>query len=88
MKSLLKELHFILKKVEQVILRKIGLPWRLQKFPNEVGNMKTPLPEEVDNLMKDLLKEYNSKKEKTFEDILDFHVQFERIHPFKMEMYH
>ena len=33
--------------------------------------------------MKDLLKEYNSKKEKTFEDILDFHVQFERIHPFQ-----
>ena len=54
-----------------------------KKFPNEVGNMKTPLPEEVDNLMKDLLKEYNSKKEKTFEDILDFHVQFERIHPFQ-----
>lgn len=50
---------------------------------NEVGNMKTPLPEEVDNLMKELLKEYNSKKEKTFEDILDFHVQFERIHPFQ-----
>lgn len=45
--------------------------------------MKTPLPEDVDNLMKDLLKEYNSKKEKTFEDILDFHVQFERIHPFQ-----
>ena len=26
---------------------------------------------------------YNDKKEKSFEDILDFHVKFERIHPFQ-----
>ena len=31
--------------------------------------------------MKELLTEYNARKEKTFEDILDFHVKFERIHP-------
>ena len=30
-----------------------------------------------------LLFEYNAKKEKIFEDILDFHVKFERIHPFQ-----
>lgn len=33
--------------------------------------------------MKALLTEYNRKEEKTFEDILDFHVKFERIHPFQ-----
>ena len=33
--------------------------------------------------MKALLTEYSAKKEKTFEDILDFHVKFERIHPFQ-----
>lgn len=33
--------------------------------------------------MKALLTEYNGKEEKTFEDILDFHVKFERIHPFQ-----
>ena len=33
--------------------------------------------------MKKLLAEYNNKEEKTFEDILDFHVKFERIHPFQ-----
>ena len=27
--------------------------------------------------------EYNAKDAKTFEDILDFHVKFERIHPFQ-----
>ena len=33
--------------------------------------------------MKALLTEYNAKEAKTFEDILDFHVKFERIHPFQ-----
>ena len=54
-----------------------------KKVPNEVGGMNTALPEEVPGRMKELLKEYNGKKEKTFEDILDFHVRFERIHPFQ-----
>ena len=34
-------------------------------------------------LMKKLLMDYNSKEEITFEDILEFHVRFERIHPFQ-----
>lgn len=33
--------------------------------------------------MQAILKEYNIKSEKTFEDILDFHVKFETIHPFQ-----
>ena len=32
---------------------------------------------------KKLLAEYNAKEEKSLEDILDFHVKFERIHPFQ-----
>ena len=79
----IKELHFILKSGTSDSKKDLFAVGDYKKFPNEVGNMKTPLPEEVDHLMKDLLKEYNSKKEKTFEDILDFHVQFERIHPFQ-----
>lgn len=81
--KLIKELHFILKSGTSDSKKDWFAVGDYKKFPNEVGNMKTPLPEEVDHLMKDLLKEYNSKKEKTFEDILDFHVQFERIHPFQ-----
>ncbi len=45
--------------------------------------METALPEEVADKMKALLIEYNGKEEKTFDDILDFHVKFERIHPFQ-----
>ena len=33
--------------------------------------------------MKDLLSVYNAQKEKTLDDILDFHYKFERIHPFQ-----
>lgn len=45
--------------------------------------MNTALPEEVAGRMKELLAEYKAREEKTFEDILDFHVKFERIHPFQ-----
>ncbi|HIU87386.1 MAG TPA: Fic family protein, partial [Candidatus Avilachnospira avistercoris] len=54
-----------------------------KKLPNEVGGMETVLPEDVDCQMKVLLAEYNVKKEKKLEDIIDFHVRFERIHPFQ-----
>ena len=50
---------------------------------NEVGNTATAKPEEVPQKIKALLKEYNSKEKITLEDILDFHVQFEKIHPFQ-----
>ena len=54
-----------------------------KKLPNEVDGMETVLPEEVAEKMKALLREYNAKSEKNFDDILDFHVKFERIHPFQ-----
>lgn len=41
------------------------------------------IPEEVHRQMKALLSEYNHMKQKSFEDILDFHVRFEQIHPFQ-----
>lgn len=45
--------------------------------------MDTTLPEDVAGKMKALLAEYNSKNTQTLEEILDFHVKFERIHPFQ-----
>ena len=35
------------------------------------------------NQAKELLKSYNAIKNKTLEDIIDFHCKFERIHPFQ-----
>ena len=54
-----------------------------KRLPNTVGNMFTAQPEEVAPKMKELLLEYNAKKEKTFDDLLDFHYKFECIHPFQ-----
>ena len=79
----IKELHLILKNgtSESRVCWVASCDYK--KLPNEVGGMDTALPEEVADKMKVLLIEYNPKEEKTFEDILDFHVKFERIHPFQ-----
>lgn len=52
-------------------------------LPNEVGGVSTVAPEGVSAQMKKLLSEYNAIKEKTLDDLLDFHYRFERIHPFQ-----
>lgn len=54
-----------------------------KKLPNEVGGRDTPQPEQVTTEVRSLLESYNASKEKTLKDILDFHVRFERIHPFQ-----
>ena len=79
----IKELHLILKNGTSDSRKEWFAVGDYKKMPNDVGGMDTALPEEVANEMKVLLFEYNAKKEKTFEDILDFHVKFERIHPFQ-----
>ena len=81
--KLIKELHRILKSGTSDAGKDWFVVGDYKKLPNEVGGMNTALPEEVSDRMKALLAEYNEKKEKTFEDILDFHVKFERIHPFQ-----
>ena len=51
--------------------------------PNEVGGMPTALPEDVHTRMKSLLEAYNQPGDKSLEELIDFHVRFERIHPFQ-----
>ena len=54
-----------------------------KRLPNEVGGMNTCPPQEVHQQMKALLAEYNAIKHKSLNDILDFHVRLEAIHPFQ-----
>lgn len=54
-----------------------------KKLPNEVGGMATTAPENVNSEVRKLLAENNAIKRKCLEDLLDFHVRFERIHPFQ-----
>ena len=79
----IKELHFILKSGTSDCRKDWFKVGDYKKLPNEVGGMATTAPEEVSNELKKILKEYKTKKNKSLEDILDFHVKFERIHPFQ-----
>lgn len=79
----IKELHLILKTGTGDSRKDWFAVGNYKKLPNEVGGRDTVLPENVAAEMKALLAEYSAKEEKSFEDILDFHVRFERIHPFQ-----
>ena len=79
----IKELHFLLKTGTSDARLSWFAVGEYKNRPNEVGGMETTLPSEVAGQMRTLLKEYNEKQEKSLEDILEFHVAFERIHPFQ-----
>ena len=79
----IKKLHLLLKNGTSDSRRDWFVVGDYKKLSNEVGGMNTTLPEEVPEKMKELLNEYNVKEEKSLEDILDFHVKFEKIHPFQ-----
>ena len=49
----------------------------------DISREATTKPADVAAEMKSLLMKYNSKSEITLDDILDFHVRFEAIHPFQ-----
>lgn len=79
----IKELHLTLKNGTSDSRKDWFAVGDYKNLPNEVGGMDTALPENVAGAMKALLAEYNAKEKKTLDDILDFHVKFERIHPFQ-----
>ena len=81
--NLIKQLHLLLKTSTSDSRKDWFAVGEYKLLPNEVGGMDTCLPEDVHKEMMSLLKRYNSVKAHSFEDILDFHVHFERIHPFQ-----
>ena len=81
--SFIKELHLLLKSGTSDSRKDWFAVGDYKRLPNEVGGNETTAPEHVSKEIKRLLKEYNSIKKKSFEDILDFHQRFESIHPFQ-----
>lgn len=79
----IKELHRVLKTGTSDSRKEWFQVGDYKRFPNEVGGNETCAPEDVHKEIRELLSEYNAKRTKTFEDILDFHQQFECIHPFQ-----
>ncbi|MDR0206495.1 MAG: Fic family protein [Bacteroidales bacterium] len=62
-------------------------PWfnlgEWKKLPNEVGGAETTLPQNVEDEMNKLNNWYNSLTEVVFENIVEYHYRFEKIHPFQ-----
>lgn len=82
-KFMLFNWHKLLKKgtVDDEI-HNIGM-WK--KYENKLRgvDLKLALPVEVDNLMFNLLADYNELETVTLKDIADFYYKFEKIHPFQ-----
>ncbi len=81
--KLIKELHQALKSGTSDSRKDWFHVGKYKKLPNEVGGKETTLPEYVEKEMKKLLTDYHKTKEKTFYDLIEFHVKFEKIHPFQ-----
>ncbi|CAM2946828.1 DNA-binding protein [Chryseobacterium flavum] len=81
--SLIKELHFLLKSGTSDSAKDWFNVGAYKKLPNEVGGNETTTPEHVAARMKEILTDYNAIKNKTIEDIIAFHYNFEIIHPFQ-----
>ena len=79
----LKQLHLILKNNTSDSRKSWFAIGDYKRLPNEVGGEETTNPEDVSKHIKNILSEYNALKKVQFDDILNFHVQFERIHPFQ-----
>lgn len=81
--SFIKELHRTLKAGTQDADKSWFAVGEYKRLPNEVGGIETAAPESVHTEIAALLKEYNAIRKKGLDDLLDFHVRFERIHPFQ-----
>ena len=81
--KLIKELHFLLKTGTSDSRKDWFAVGDYKKLPNEVGGSDTVLPEKVAGEMQKLLAAYHGIPTKSIEDIVAFHVAFERIHPFQ-----
>lgn len=81
--EIIKELHRILKQGTT----ESSLEWfavgDYKRRPNMVGGRETAKPQDVARQMKQLLSRYESLNRVEFDDIVEFHYQFELIHPFQ-----
>ena len=79
----IKKLHFLLKSNtsdSQIEWFKVG---EYKQKPNTIGGNRTVSSKQVEAKMKKILENYNIQTEITVEKIIDFHYEFEKIHPFQ-----
>ena len=81
--AFIKQLHYILKSGTSDSRKTWFAVGEYKRFENEVGGSATAKPADVSGEMRNLLKRYNLSKQKTLKEIIQFHYEFEKIHPFQ-----
>lgn len=81
--TFIKQLHMVLKNGTSDSRKDWFAVGDYKKYPNEVGGKITTPPEEVHDKIKALISAYNKTDNKSFDDLISFHYEFERIHPFQ-----
>jgi len=89
--EIIKEFHRLLKTGTSDSARPYFAVGGYKQIGNTVGNKETTSPEKVPEAMARLLESYNHIEEEysgenekaKLQNIIDFHVKFERIHPFQ-----
>jgi len=81
--TIIKEFHRILKTGTSDAAKNWFHVGEWKKLPNEVGGIETTLPQNVEKEINRLNDWYNSLPEVVFENIVEYHYRFEKIHPFQ-----
>ncbi len=81
--NIIKKLHYILKHDTKDSTLSWFVVGGYKKRANMVGGRETVAPEAVERAISNLLDQYLSKNDITLEDIITFHAEFEKIHPFQ-----
>ena len=81
--DIIKHLHYLLKHDTKDSTLSWFAVGDYKKRANVVGGRETAKPKEVPGRMRELLADYNAKGKVTIEDVVEFHAEFEHIHPFQ-----
>ncbi len=82
--DIIKQIHLLLKSGTSDSQKEWFAVGDYKRRPNMIGDMvETTHPSKVAAEIKQLLKSYREVGNVTFEDIVDFHYKFEKIHPFQ-----
>ena len=81
--AFIKQLHYIFKSGTSDSRKTWFAVGEYKRFENDVGGSATAKPADVPGEMRNLLKRYNLSKQKTLREIIQFHYEFEKIHPFQ-----
>lgn len=81
--DMMKKFHKILKEGTMDSRYEWFMVGDYKKVVNQAGGMRTTEPKYVQRDMTKLMEWYNSLKEVTIKEIIEFHVRFEKIHPFQ-----